>query len=87
MPIKRVVRKPKPPKVEPGDSTSQIMDHIPSTPFRLKQCINPKEKEGLLQYWDPETLEWVLDNENLRLGDLVEWGMAINRAIEEDKVD
>lgn len=29
----------------------------------------------------------MLENENLRLGDLIEWGIKINQAVEVDDID
>ena len=39
------------------------------------------------QYWDPDILDWVLDNENLRLGDLIDMGLEIIHTTNQDEID
>lgn len=56
MPFKRVVRKTMPPKKEHGASSSRLEDPIPHTPPGLRQWLTPEQKEGLLQFWDPDIL-------------------------------
>src|SRR5664279_4795996 len=70
---KRAVRKIYSPKSGPQTPTSS--NNVPSV-SGIRARITPEDREVLLKFWDPETLDWVLDNEHLKLGDLVEWGIA-----------
>lgn len=73
--------------MEPGASSSHLRDLIPHTPPGLRQRLTPEQREGLLQYWSPDILDWVLNNEDLWLGDLIGWGIEINQVLKQNEID
>lgn len=86
MPIKRVVHKTKCCGSDPKPPVSQSLTPASSV-SGIRARITLENRNELLKFWDPETLEWVLDNENLHLGDLVEWGMANATTTAGDDID
>lgn len=92
MPLTRAARKRLARGKNPVGPTSKIfVDLDPSPPItNLRDRITPQIREKLLKCWDSETLEWMLDNEKLTLGNLIETGInLIEMGIDppEDDVD
>ena len=90
MPLTRAALKRKLLGIKPEGSTSQGSSNpLPSAPpsSGIRARITPEIKKGLLQFWDPETLDWVIDNEKLTLGELLEIGIDLSQNIEKDAID
>jgi hypothetical protein len=90
MPLTRAALKRKLLGIKPEGSTSRDpVNPSPTSPplSGIRARITPEIKKNLLQLWDPETLEWVIDNEKLTLGELLEMGMDPPPETEEDTID
>ena len=91
MPLTRAARKLLAQKRKPEGNTSRVPPHTNPSSYSLlplRDRITPEVKQRLLRIWDdPDTLEWVIDNEKLTLGALVEMGIAVTYNLEKDDID
>ena len=76
MSFRRVASRLVPPGEDSGASTPRDHDSAPLQSPGSRRQLTPEERAILSECWDPETLEWVLDHEELRLKDLVDMGLG-----------
>lgn len=80
---KRIAYKHRPSRMDPGASTSSQQNPPTS---RTRRDLSPEEKQELSKIF-PCALEWMLANENIRLGDMIDTALCIIRKSKEDEVN
>ena len=51
----------------------------------MQRHMSPEDKEGLLKFF-PNALDWMLDNEDVRIGELLNEALHIVRVAREDEI-
>lgn len=90
MPLTRAALKCMLHGVTPADFASQSPSNpLPSDPplSGIRARITSEIKTKLSRFWDPETLEWVIDNETLTMGELLDMGIDLPQTLSEDDID
>lgn len=82
MPFKRLAFKHKRPKLEPGASFSSQRASDPTFPPGYRHHLSPANRDTLLEIF-PDDLNWMLDNEDIRIGDILDEVLREIRAARE----